>query len=429
MFRLLSVLILLIIIAGCGDIKDQEDKEFQNTSSIHSDKFFIQISPFSEHITAIKNAQNIKKHNSGNVYIDTLNHHSQLKNYIVSIGPYEDAYSAGKQAYYLYENKLISEYVLTKDNKEITDPFLNIIFIALNDSLPALYYYNILTNESRLFWQQKKEKILELSPSKNQSFCFLITASGYGESASFPYIKKARLFHISVQDESIREIYNFGDGLQLYAFWISKNLFKVSFNYLHPLVANSVVEQSIVFNFSGNLLSEETKYFDLIKEDYPTPSLDQLEISSPDAKYTLLEISRRSESAYYISNNRSQKRSLIYTGSQTLKKAEWTEDNDYIIFSTTNIIQKRLSNRTGLPDSSEILIYSLEQNKITKQWKSKGNKNFFLRGDIIFLDYHSGNESSIEVYDFRNDKKLVSIKRTGGCGFSSLSQLSENGEK
>ena len=136
--------------------------------------------------------------------------------FLLTYGNFVTSFDAGKKAFELYNDSLINHYKIIKNNEGVVDLFANVFFVGKYLERPSIYNYNLITKQSKLFWSRWGRKVLSLAPSRDRNTIFITTALGYGQQGSFPYVREARLYMYSGEEGQVNEVYEFGNGLQLY---------------------------------------------------------------------------------------------------------------------------------------------------------------------------------------------------------------------
>src|SRR3989337_4309183 len=213
----------------------------------------------------------------------------------------------------------------------------DVLFIGLIGKKARIYKYNFSTKSYSEFWHNEKEEVVELSYSPNKKSAFLLTAHQSGKKGVFPYINSVKLYSISLDSNTVKLVETIGSGLQVFSFWEKDNLFRIILNIFDVAVGKYVEQKIKTFNASGKKLADEKKTYDLAKDGFPKIPVAQKKITSPDKKYSILSIDSTQTQIYLINNNGNEEKKLIAKLNQKLNVIDWSEDGEYLIFSTIDI--------------------------------------------------------------------------------------------
>jgi hypothetical protein len=104
-----------------------------------------------------------------------------------------------------------------------------------------------------------------------------------------------------------------------------------------------------------------------------------------------------------------------------LNKLKWSDDEKYLFLSTLDLDNETI--KTKNPETSELLIYSLEADSLIKAFGSAGVKNFFMMNGLLIFDDGFSTNSKINIYDLYQKKIVDVIKPSEGCGLVNLPML------
>jgi hypothetical protein len=110
-----------------------------------------------------------------------------------------------------------------------------------------------------------------------------------------------------------------------------------------------------------------------------------------------------------------------------INEISWSDQKNFIIISTLDIAPTNTSIFTGRPNTSALLIYSIEKKKLINNWKGAGLKNFFTINDFVIFDDGFGRNSSIFIYNISKNKIVNHITVRNGCGLRNIPKIPEIG--
>ncbi|HEY4755924.1 MAG TPA: hypothetical protein VIH28_07725, partial [Ignavibacteriaceae bacterium] len=201
-----------------------------------------------------------------------------------------------------------------------------VLFIGMIGKKSGIYKYNFLTKSYSEFWHNEKEEVVELSYSPNKKSAFLLTAHQSGKKGVFPFINNAKLYSISLDSNTVKFVETISSGLQVFSFWEKDNLFRIILNIFDVAVGKHVEQKIKTFNASGKKLMDEKKTYDVVKDGFPQNPVIQINISSPDKKYSILSVDSTQTQIYLINNNGNEEKRLIAKLNQKLNVIDWSED-------------------------------------------------------------------------------------------------------
>ena len=428
MFRFLFILVIGLFLAGCngGDDDGTGNLNFYTTGKPEKNKFSISTELLSKS-AAGKTAENIRKHFQLKIYVQRVKNKGGKSGYIIEIGSFVTAYSAGKTAYKLFSRNFIKKYSITYNNKKVVDQFANFVFVGSSKGVPSLYRYDLVSEKSSVFKKFESEKVVELEYSADNSSAFFLTASDFGKQGVFPYINNVKIYHINFKDMSVEKVSEIGNGIQVFTFWETPNLFKIIMNSFMENKLDFVIDHTMGFNKNGKVIQDESKTYDIVKENFPPPPDVQLNNSSPGYDYALTSVQNKDSVLYYLDNNKNLRNTLIASSKKKLNLVSWTNDGKYVVFSTTDINPGNKTLYSDTPETSDLYVYSVEKMKIINLWKGSGYKNFILRDDLLFFDSGFGDNSVITVFNITGNKIIDEIKLEGGCGIKFIPEIPDFG--
>lgn len=317
-------------------------------------------------------------------------------------------------------------FIVSCENKQykaneppIKRDFNSFIFVGLIKKHPGLYKYFISSNSYSEFWQSKEEKVIELSYSQNHNSSFFLTAVKEGKQGIFPFIKEARLYVIP--DSSSRPLFvkELGSGLQVFSRWESEAVFRIVFNSWDKKVSTYINQKTIIFNTYGRILREEKKTFDITSDGYPRLPRIKPDSLSPSGRYKIIYQDEKADSVFLI-ERKTDKKFFIVRLTKPVNDISWSDNRNILFLSTINMTAENSSIFTNTPNTADLYAYSIPAKKIIKEWTGGGYKNFFTAGDFLVFDNGFQKNSSINIYNFKEDKIIKKINIKGGCGLTGI---------
>lgn len=264
---------------------------------------------------------------------------------------------------------------------------------------------------------------MELSYSQDRKAAFFLTARDYGKRGVFPFISRAKLYHINLDSSKVNFVTNIGTGMQVFTEWVDSNNFKVAFNSIDIKVSDYVNQHTFIFNTFGKELLNEKKLYNLFKEGYPSLPKRNIDLKSKQLNAELDTVKNDSLNLFYLKQASESNTVLICKDSKKLENIDWSKSNDDLILSTVDVSPGNETLYSKDPQTSSLYIYSLKNHKIENQWKGGGYKNFFIQNDKLFFDTGFKENSMIIIYDLNNSSPVDTIKIRGGCGLENIPKI------
>lgn len=294
-------------------------------------------------------------------------------------------------------------------------------FVGMKDYEPSIFKFNLDSLNQSLVWHEKDHEVTELSYSPDRKNIFFITASGEGKKGVFPFINDVNVYSLGIDSVKIEHLLNMGNGMQLFNFWESNSLFKVVLNSFDTVKSNTIVHHAVEFNINGRKTSDRIKRYNIIKQGYPEPEIFSNNNFS-NGRFSI-DTTNNDTTSIFLIDNEKKDTSLITTVNQKLNRTKWSNDGNYLFFSTLDISPRNESIYNKNPETSKLFIYSLKNKKVAKLFDGSGVKNFFINRDLLIFDTGFGKKSEIMIYDFVNKKLIKEIKIEGGCGLENIPQI------
>ncbi len=398
--EIFCLFLLLIFVANCDDIKLEEETENSNAINLGEFKTYEEADIYKSKIDL-------------QLWRDVKIEQADQARFILLYGKFSTAFDAGKKAYELFSNQLITNYKIVNNNNNINDPFSNVLFLAKYQGRPSVYNYNLLKKQSKLLWSRWGRKVLSINHSSDRSTAFIITALGYGKQGSFPYVRDVRLYMYDTEKDKIDEIAEFGNGLQLYSYWENKDTFKVNFTKPDSIQTEKIIQTIFAFDKSGSKKYSSTREFLLTKDGFPKPPSRKFQMYSPAGTYKLRITEDENEKSIYLRDQKKRAEVLIAEVDDEIKNLLWSPDEKYLFL----IVDR--SNKSS-SSKNELLIINAAEKTVKRIFKGPIYKNLLVQGNLLFFDQQYEGISQITIYDFVTDVVFDEIRIAGGCGINDL---------
>jgi hypothetical protein len=324
---------------------------------------------------------------------------------------------------------ILSSLLLSCGKKDNEQPvyqkkrdFHSFIFTGMSARKPALYKYNVKNNSVSLFWKGDSEEIVDLSYSPGHTSAFFLTASRQGKQGIFPFVKNARLYVLPDSASEPGFVSDIGSGIQIFSRWESETVFRIIFNSWDKKVSTYIDQKTIIFNIFGRILQEENQVYDITSDGYPRLPRSNPDTLSPAGKYQVSFNENKPDSVFLI-HRKTKKSDFMMSVNKPVNEIQWSDDRTMIFLSTLDVTQANTSLFSGMPNTSSIYAYSVDQQKLLRKWTGGGYKNFFTIGDFLIFDDGFESNSSIYIYNFKVDKVIKQVKIKGGCGLRGIPEI------
>ena len=337
--------------------------------------------------------------------------------YRLILGGFTTSFEAGKAAYELFADSIISSYSITYNNKKVYDGFANVLFLGYYLGRPSVYSYNLVTKQKTLEWSRWGKKVFTLNPNENNISAFITTTGGIYKKGSFPLLRDVQIYQLKFNDDQTIELEKLGDGAQLYTYWNKNNLFGVNFTKLDTLNPRKI--EQIIYSFDKNGLSKpvEKRRYDLLKDGFPFPAEKIPLFNSPGGRFRLRLVSSNNLIDIYLKDFEERSEQLIISTSNRIKDVRWSNNQNFAFVVTEKIDNKR---KAGKPAADELIILNAISKKTTKIFSGYRFENLLVHGKLLFFDERLDNIAQIAVYDYVKDKFITTVTNYGGCGLNNL---------
>jgi len=290
------------------------------------------------------------------------------------------------------ENKNNEVVVKHYDDSELELTENELLFRALVGKKYGVFKYSLSDSSVHLVWNDYFRDVLSVSPSKDHSSYFIISALTYGNNGALPFITNVRLHLYSANSGKIKTIQNFGDVVQIHTMWQGE-IFYITTNRSNSK-SGTIIEQTIsLYDNEGMFLKNDKKSYDIIKEGYPSFPDKKINANSPDGNFSI-RVVEGSEPGVVLTNRREKSEALLFDTKASLRSIEWSNNSGYVSLIVENTTTKKW----------QLKMFNTESKKEINSFASEypiAQRNM---GKIIA--YQKG--QAIEFYNFL-DKKGYSL--------------------
>lgn len=286
------------------------------------------------------------------------------------------------------------------------------LFIGSSDGRrQAVYEYDLKNRSTRVFWHKRGEQVIDFSYSGGLSSAFFITAEKIGREGIFPYIRRARLYMIDTDENTVTKLTSLGDLIQLKAVWNPETeAYEVTFNMHDRSRSTVIVQKNYGFDADGASVAAGTHKYDITRQPFPQLLQQKKNVFFGPEEQRLAVVENGPKYDFYLKVRDREK--FLASTLQPLNEVLWSSDGRHLIFSTRALSGSSLRNGAA----SSLFVYSLEKQKMQKTFGGGGYKNFSLQGDLLYFDDGFRTRSLIRAFDLRRDSVTHIIKLKGGCG-------------
>lgn len=340
------------------------------------------------------------------------------RNYKLYYGRYSSSFEAGRDAFDLHSNSLITKFKITHDGKPTLDEYSNVLFLSRYLDRPSVFNFNLITKVTELEWSEAGSKVVTLNHGEDHNSFFIVTSSRYGMRSGLKYIYDARVLLIKREEEQNSELALLGNGVQLYTLWENRDTLKVNLTFIDSVDSRIAVQKIYSFDRNGKAGKIQKRSFDIITEGFPAPPKRlPLEIS-PNNRFRFREVSSPGESYIYLRDFNEKSEQLTVSTDLKIIDGRWSDDGNYLYIvavSAVNRTQKLKPGATG-----ELFIIDAVNKKLVRKFSGFRYENLLVHGKLLFFDERSDRNAQIKVYDSKHDKILHTITMFGGCGLNNL---------
>lgn len=278
-----------------------------------------------------------------------------------------------------------------------TDHTLQFIAASMQGDSFKLKYFDVYNNYDSIIWANKKEQVVSYTYSPTFNSAYIITAKSIITKGAFPELRNLSIYLVKFNDKSVTRVSTKKQSIQAFTDWDEEGHIKIVLNNIDLKRTNIINQEIEYYNEEGSLLYKENKVYDLAKEGFPYPPNERIKINSNNNIYTLF-FGDKQKTKLAIKKNGSTNKSVITFLSGSFDKAFWSNDNNYLAFTTT-------STQEGLKN---LYLYNIATKLILQEIKGK-IRNFVLHQDHLIFEEIVNNISIIKYYNIHT-KKWGTIK-------------------
>ena len=405
---LMCCFILAVFLASCS--KDNK----KPVHKIKEGKYSVLLQGFSTPEAAGKSVDELKSKIKDSLAVIQF----KQKSYGVKIGIFPTSFAAGKRGFNLFLDSLISSYMIVKDDSVVFDEFNNVIFAARYEDIPSIYNFDLQHKKYSLSWYKWGNRVFSINRSWDNQKAFIAAAVGMGWKGGFPYILDAKIYLYDRASNNMQLLTELGKGVQLFTSWQTDDTFRVNFTDLDTFKTSLLTQKIFKYDPEGKLERQDTVKYDLLKDGFPLPPAEAIELNSPDGRYTLEIKDKKNSTEFYVKDNDSDDSFFAASSKRKLYNAVWSDDSRFLFMVTTYF----RGMKRQIPDNafSELIVYDCKSQKAQRKFDKSRYKNFMLRGGLLIFDEGFGDSSKIIFYDYVRDIIYYTLAVPGGCGINSI---------
>ena len=332
------------------------------------------------------------------------------------IGRFENYREACDKGFELFADKLIPNFDVTYKDSVIKNDYNPFYFVGYDLGRPALYKTDILKIKPQLIWSRWGREIMQLHRSQNRDNFFFTTSLAEDIRGNFPLVMDARLYSFNRKSEQVGLVKYFGRGLNLSAGWENDSTFAAYFTTLDSVLTSTIIQKKFEYNPEGELQDTSIKKYDLLQDGMPLPLFKYINPISPNLRYKIAITNNDSTSSLNIIDELNGTNNFIADVKGILEENRWSEGSEYL-FARFRV--------KGEVDSTELYSVDLKEMKLSAYFNGKGEKNFFIIGNLLIFDNDIMEQSYITLYRYKKNQIFSEIKIPGGCGVNNLPGISK----
>lgn len=285
-------------------------------------------------------------------------------------------------------------------------------FVGETELNPGVYLYDIKTRKSRIFWNSRTEKVIDLAVSEDFKTAFFITAIRFGVAGSFPFAEKTRLYRINPEINKAEFIRDLGNLIQFYTYWTDEGNYNLTINYFDSKVNTYVIQNKQLYNQFGRILSDQFETSDLMISGYPVLKLKDIRFNSYDGRYRLFSVS----DSVFIRDNKTRMKIFVKETDQKISGIEWITEKSMVVFSTLQKDQAELS------DFATLNVFDLKGQKLLKTFQGSALYRFAVTNEFLIFESGFQSNSGIIIIELSELDQYALINIKGGCGLRNIPQ-------
>jgi len=362
-------------------------------------------------------AEEVKSRLTARTKLQAVIERASKNAYNIIFGKFSNTYEAGKAAFDLFCDSLITGYEITLDGKKAADIFTNILFVSDDEGNPSLFQLNLMNKKISLIWNDWGEEVVSLEQSPDRNIVYFLTSAGVNRRRGLNSLADARLYNYTRENDRIKMVEYLKNGVQFYSYWNSGNKFMTSFTSLDSSTNQDVVQSIAVFDSTGEKIQKSAKKYNIIKDGFPNPPVRKLSYTSSMNKYILNVKNEGAEKGVYIKRTYTEENLPVLKTKGELSYIAWSDDDKYLFFIYYDI--KKISKKQS-KNEYFLVIYDADSKKIIRKFDSKEFRYLSVYGRILAVESGAGKDSEIMFYDYIKDKIYYNLTNSGGCVIKNL---------
>ena len=286
------------------------------------------------------------------------------------------------------------------------------LFVGKYYGKPGVFKYNIQEQKYEPVFAVQKESVISLNYSRDLNSIFFLTARKSGTRGGLPFVNKIKFYRVNPENQTVKMIKDFGNGSQLLAQWNDDGNYEVIITSIDKTISSYFNVDKKVYNTFGRLIDEKTETYDIIKDGYPSLVPNRSSTVSPSGKYGIAAV----EDSLFLIRAGEVNQKLITITNYELNKVSWSNDEDYLFFSTITPDYESVN----MQKRSELFVYSVNDDSLVTKWDGEGAKNFITFNNLLVFDDGLNYYSSVYVYNFMQNEIVETVKVRGGCGLVNI---------
>jgi hypothetical protein len=299
------------------------------------------------------------------------------------------------------------------DSKKTFSSPESFYFVGINKSNSSIYKYDFESRKSSVFWYSRKERVIDLIYTDDFETVFFIAARRFGYAAAFPFIEKANLYRIDPETQQVTLLKELGDAIQIYSFWSEEGNYNLIINSFDPKVNTYVIQNTLLYNRFGRILSDHTETSDLLISGYPAFERKETRTNSYDGRFRIFSVL----DSVFIRDYKSKEKIFVINSDKKLNEVQWIPGRSLVVFSLINLNEKAELNNDKI---SSLHVFDLHSGKILKTFDKPGLFRFALTNDFLIFDEGFARNSRINIIDLDHMKEYHQINIIGGCGLRNV---------
>lgn len=305
------------------------------------------------------------------------------------------------------EERTISE---RKIDTSAVDTISHFLFVGKWYGKVGIYKYDLTTKKNETVWWHPRENVYLLISKNKIKPAFFLTVKKTGFKGNFPFFEKVRIYRISSDLSSTEFIYEIKDGMQITAHWDDDENLEIVFSSIDKTDPAYINRHIKTFDNYGKLINDELEVFNLINDGFPELLPKRNPTLSVSGKYGVSLIG----DSVYLKTAESDNLRFITAINHNLNKIKWSDDEDFVFISTLDLQSESIKTRN--PETSELFVYSIEEDSVFASWRGDGVKSFFALDSLIVFDNGFGRNSSLNIYNYLKQELIDELKINGECG-------------